>query len=42
MQENLRDKKKLSLYEVHRVDNPCYVTLTVNPKEYFEFFRTIQ
>ena len=32
-------KKKLSLYKVEHVDNPCYVTLAVNPKEYFEFFQ---
>ena len=29
-------QKKLGLYEV---DNLCYVTLAVNPKEYFELFR---
>ena len=32
-------QKKLGLYEVERVDNPSYVTLAVNPKEYFEFFQ---
>ena len=32
-------QKKLGLYEVERVDNPCYVTLAVNSKEYFEFFQ---
>ena len=31
-------QKTLCLYEVERVDNPCYVTIAVNPKEYFEFF----
>ena len=30
--------KKLGLYEVENIDDPCYVTLAVNPKEYFEFF----
>ena len=39
MRENLRDKKNLGLYEVERIDNPCYVTLVVNPKEYFQLFR---
>ena len=24
---------------MERVDSPCYVTLAVNPKEYFEFFQ---
>ena len=38
MLENLKDKKKLGLQEVENIDNPCYVTLAVNPKEYFEFF----
>ena len=38
MQEKEKSKKKkLGLYE--RIDNPCYVTLAVNPKEYFEFFQ---
>ena len=32
-------KKKLGLYDTERIDNPCYVTLAVNPKEYFEFFQ---
>ena len=26
------------MYEIEHIDNPCYVTLAVNPKEYFEFF----
>ena len=34
-----KKKKKLGIYEFERVDNPCYVTLAVNPKEYFELFR---
>ena len=37
MQEKKKVKKKLGLYE--RIHNPCYVTLSVNPKEYFEFFQ---
>ena len=37
MQE--KEKGKKGLYETERVDNPCYVTLAVNPKEYFEFFQ---
>ena len=32
-------KKKLGLYETENIDNPCYVTLAVNPKEYFEVFK---
>ena len=32
-------QKKLGLYEVERIGNPCYVTLAVNSKEYFELFR---
>ena len=30
----------LGLYEVEHVNNPCDVTLAVNPKEYFELFKT--
>ena len=37
MQEKEEGKK--GLYETERVDNPCHVTLAVNPKEYFEFFQ---
>ena len=40
MQENQKSKKKkLGLYEVELVDNPYYVNLAVNPKDYFEFFQ---
>ena len=27
------------MYEVKNVDDPCYVTLAVNPKKYFEFLK---
>ena len=30
----------LGLYEVEHIDDPCYVTLAVNPKEYFECFKS--
>ena len=32
-------KKELGSYEIEHIDNPCYVTLAVNPKEYFELFK---
>ena len=35
-----QDKKVLGLYEVEHVNDLCYVTLAVNPKEYFEFFKS--
>ena len=35
----LNRKKKLGYYEVESIDNPCYVTIAVNPKEYFEVFK---
>ena len=28
------------MYEVEHIDDPCYVTLAVNPKEYFEYFKS--
>ena len=34
-----KSQKKLGLYEVKNIDDPCYVTLAVNPKEYFDFFK---
>ena len=34
------NKKVLGLYEVENIDNPCLVTLTVNPKKYFEYFHS--
>ena len=34
-----KDQKVLGLYEVEHIDDPCYVTLAVNPKEYFEYFK---
>ena len=33
-------QKVLGLYEVEHIDDPCYVTLAVNPKEYFEYFKS--
>ena len=35
-----KSQKRLGLYEVENIDDLCYVTLTVNPKEYFEFFKS--
>ena len=35
-----QDQKVLGLYEVEHIDDPCYVTLAVNPKEYFEYFES--
>ena len=32
-------KKKLGYYEIESIDNPCYVTIAVNPKEHFEVFK---
>ena len=34
------EQKVLGLYEVENIDDPCYVTLAVNPKEYFEYFKS--
>ena len=34
------EQKLLGLYEVEHIDNPCYVTLAANPKEYFEYFKS--
>ena len=30
----------LRLDEVEHIDDPCYVTLAVNPKKYFEYFKS--
>ena len=35
----LNRKKKLGYYDVESIDNPCYVTIAVNPKEYFKVFK---
>ena len=35
-----QEEKVLGLYEVEHIDDPCYVTLAVNPKEYFEYFKS--
>ena len=35
-----KDQKVLDLYEVEHTDHPCYVTLAVNPKEHFEYFKS--
>lgn len=33
-------QKVLGLYEVEHIDDSCYVTLAVNPKEYIEYFKS--
>ena len=35
-----KDQKVLGLYKVEHIDDPCYVTLAVNPKEHFEYFKS--
>ena len=35
-----QNQKVLGLYEVEHIDDPCYVTLAANPKEYFEYFKS--
>ena len=37
---NPQNQKVLGLYEVGHVNDPCYVTLAVNPKEYLEYFKS--
>ena len=39
---SIRDKslkKKLRYFPVENISEPCLVTIAVNPKEYFEFFK---
>ena len=33
-------QKVPGIYEVEHIGDPCYVTLAVNPKEYFEYFES--
>ena len=35
-----QNQKVVGLYEVGHIVDPCYVTLTVNPKEYFQYFKS--
>ena len=35
-----QNEKMLGLYKVEHIDDLCYVTLAVNPKEYFEYFQS--
>ena len=37
--EKREQKKKLGYYETENINNPWFVTLAVNPKEYFEIFK---
>ena len=34
------NQKVLGLYQVERINDPCLVTLAVNPKEYLEYFQS--
>ena len=41
-QLNVQEKtvqKQVGLYEVESIDNPNVITISVNPKEYFEKYR---
>ena len=38
--QNKKIKKQVGLYEVESINNPNIITLAVNPKLYFEVFRT--
>ena len=35
-----QNQKVLGLYEIENINDPCFVTLAVNPKEYFEYFKS--
>ena len=35
-----KNQKVLGLYEVESINDPCLVTLAVNPKEYYEYFKS--
>ena len=37
--EKQAGKKKLGYYEIENIDNPCILTLSVNPKEYLEILK---
>ena len=37
---DVSNQKVLGLYEVESINDPCHVTLAVNPKEYFEYFKS--
>ena len=34
-------RKKLGYYEIENIDNPCLVTIAVNPKEYLEILKNL-
>ena len=34
-----RKRKKLRYYEIENIDNPCVLTLVVNPKEYLDLLK---
>ena len=36
--ENTR--KQLGLYEIEHIEDPCFVTIATNPKEYIEYFQS--
>ena len=35
-------RKKLGYYEIENIDNPCLVTIAVNPKEYLEVLKNLK
>ena len=35
-----QNQNVLGLFEVENINDPCFVTLAVNPKEYLEYFKS--
>ena len=37
-----RTQKKIGYYEMENIDNPCLVTITVNPEEYLQVVKNLK
>ena len=37
---NVNTQKQLALYEIEHIDDPCFVSIATNPKEYIEYFES--
>ena len=37
---NVNTRKQLGLYEIEHIDDPCFVSIATNPKEYIEYFES--
>ena len=39
-ERDIKTQKRLALLEIEHIDDPCFITIAKNPKEYIELFKS--